>query len=167
MDEKKTSSTHLRNWQESRTYLALSAKLKEELKESPPDEGEIFSILDLFLFSLESEENTQLGTLGLQTSTALLNTFCELDQHFGRSWLRSWHLFWEGPRILDKIIKHCVAIRNNLGLCSKMMSNFKLSQLVHFVEESGGTYATPTIKKWLQARSLNITAEAWQKIKNS
>ncbi|MCR5815049.1 MAG: hypothetical protein K6G15_11250 [Desulfovibrio sp.] len=164
MTEEKNSSTSAKKPEESQAYLVLSEKLRKELADPPPDEGEVFSILDLLLFSLESEENSYLGNIGLRVSTSILDALCDIDRRFGRGFFRQLKLFWFAPSILEQLIGRSTELRNSIGMCASMMSTVKRSQLVHFVERSGGSFTTPVIRKWLDARSLKISVEDWKKL---
>lgn len=163
MSEKKQENNG-KSWEGTKAYNALSDKLRQELADSPPDEGEVFSILDLLLFSLETEENAYLGNIGLRVSTSLLNTLCDIDQRFGRGILRQLRFFWHAPTLLEELIQRSTELRNSIGLCTNMMTTIKRSQLVQFVERSGGSLTTPVIQKWLDARSLKFTPEDWKKL---
>ncbi|MBQ7608535.1 MAG: hypothetical protein IJU76_11295 [Desulfovibrionaceae bacterium] len=151
--------------EESRAYQALAENLRRELEESQPDEGEVFSILDLLYFALESEEKAFMGDLGLQISNSLLSTLNFIDTSFGKGLFRYVKLIWYAPFFLNRLMRNSAELHKTVQLCSSMVRSIKLSQLVRFVEKSGGTASTPVIKKWLAARSVNISPEDWQKLK--
>ena len=164
MTEEKDISASIKQPEESQAYRILSEKLRQELTDTRPDEGEVFSILDLLLFSLESEENSYLGNIGLRVSTSILDALGNVDQRFGRGFFRQLKLFWFAPSILEQLIARSTELRNSIGMCASMMTTVKRSQLVHFVERSGGSFHTPVIQKWLDARSLKISMEDWKKL---
>ncbi|MBO4336039.1 MAG: hypothetical protein J5846_09465 [Desulfovibrio sp.] len=164
MTEEKDISASIKQPEESQAYRILSEKLRQELTDTRPDEGEVFSILDLLLFSLESEENSYLGNIGLRVSTSILDALANVDRRFGRGFFRQLKLFWFAPSILEQLIERSTELRNSIGMCANMMTTVKRSQLVHFVERSGGSFHTPVIQKWLDARSLKISMEDWKKL---
>ena len=164
MTEEKNTPGSAKKPEETQAYLALSEKLRQELADTPPDEGEVFSILDLLLFSLETEENSYLGNIGLRVSTSILDALNNVDRRFGRGFLRQLKLFWFAPSILEQLIHRSTELRNSIGMCANMMTTVKRSQLVHFVERSGGSFSTPVIQKWLDARSLKISVKDWKKL---
>lgn len=148
----------------SRAYNALSEKLQNELASDMPDEGEVFSILDLLLFSLETEENTYMGDIGLKISRAILENLKAIDLYLGKGLFRLIKLVFLSPFYLTRLIKNCYELQRNIVMCSTMVNSIKFSQLVFFVEKSGGTYETPVIQKWLNARSIKIEQKDWKKI---
>lgn len=156
--------TKKRDLLDRRVYDILSEKLRQELTNPPPDEGEVFSILDIVVFSIETEENAFLGRIGLSLSQTLLDMLHEMDVAMGQGFLRHFKLVWLGPTFLARLITRSRNLRRDLGKCTNMALVLKRMEIVRFVEHSGGTFSTPVIQKWMDLRSFKISEDDWNKL---
>ena len=150
--------------QQANLYTILSDKLRQELEDVPPNEGEVFSILDFLIFSLENEEKSYLGTLGLRLSRSMLDMLIEVDHNLGRGPLRGILLWLQAPFLLARLLHRSKDIRRGLDDCTRMVHTIKRMQLVRFVEQSGGSFSTPVIQKWMNIRSFKISQADWNKL---
>ena len=145
-------------------YHILSERLRHELSTTPTDEGEVFSILDIFLFSLETEEKAYLGGISRKFADSMLKILCDLDIYVGHGILRALKLLWVGPTVLSQLIKRSHEMKDGLQKCTDTVNYIKRLQIVHFVENSGGVFATPVIQKWMENRSFKIAEKDWEKL---
>lgn len=149
--------------QQPSAYYILSDRLRQELSNDPLDEGEVFVILDMILFSLEAEEKSYLGGLNQKFVDSIIKVLSDLDKYIGRGILRPFKLLWVGPSVLSQLIKHSHAMEDGLKKCTDMVNSIKCLKIVHFIAESGGAFATPVIQKWMEIRSVKISEQDWEK----
>ena len=145
-------------------YRVLADKLRSELANSPPDEGDIFYILDMFLFSFDAEKAAHIGNLNRKFTASMLKILCDIDNYVGHGIFRALKLLWFGPSILSQLIEHSNEMRSDLEKCTKLMHYIKCIHFVHFVEHCGANFTTPVIKKWMEVRSFKISEDDWQKL---
>ena len=146
------------------TLKILSDKLREELSNPPLDEGNVFSILDIVLLSIEKDENSYLINIWRKFTKSLIKTLLDLDKYLGHGFIRIFKLIIFSPKILSKLLSVSHEIDDNLNNCMNMVNSLKKLYIVRFIVQSGGTFITPVIRKWLQSRSFKITQQEWEEI---